>query len=132
MLNDDYSDPLHPLEGPPPSEEIMVNDGIISIDVIKPPSDPQTRMQELMDAYIRAVGTMLRADNTIQIDGYNGRQLTVVYPPQNSNEAHIQEVIYLFVEDRYYVIGLEISESETHGRLQREFTALIKTIEVLP
>ncbi len=131
MSISEYYDPLHPLEGPPPSEEIIMGERIISISVIKPP-DPQVRMQEFIDMYLRAVGTMLRAENTIQIDGYNARQLTVVYPPQNSNEAYIQESIYLFVEDRYYVIGLDIPESETHGRFHQEFMELIKSIKILP
>ena len=73
---------------------------------------------------------MLRADTTIQIDGYNARWLTVVYPPQNTSQSHVDEAIYLLIEDRFYIIDLSIPESETDGHLHKEFKELIKTIKI--
>jgi len=89
-------------------------------------------MQEWMDAYLGAVTTMLRSDTTIQIDGYNARWLNVVYPPLTTNEANVQEVIYLLAEDRFYTIDLSIPKSETDGRFHKEFKELIKTMKILP
>jgi hypothetical protein len=123
-------DELRPGEEPPPSERIILQDGGISIQVYMP-SNPQTQMQEWMDGYLGAVGTMLRANAIIQIDGYSARRLTVVYPPQNTGESHIRESIYLLVDDRFYIIGLSIPESEVDGRFHKEFQELIKTIKIL-
>ncbi len=117
-------DELSPGEEPPPSELIVLKDGDISIQVYKP-SNPQAQMQEWMNAYLGAVTNMLRADTTIQIDGYNARWLTVVYPPlTTTSESYTQEVIYLLTEDRFYTI-------ETDGSRQKEFDALIRTIKIL-
>ena len=115
---------------PPPSELIVAKNGAIEVQVFKP-SDPQTEMQAFIGMYVKAVGNMLRADTTIQIDGYDARWLTVVYPPQNTSEADVQESIYLLTEDRYYVIGFSYTESETNGRFHKECKELIKTIEIL-
>jgi hypothetical protein len=88
-------------------------------------------MQEWMDSYMGAIGTMLRTDTTIQIDGYGARWLTVVSPSQNTSEPEVQEVIYLLTQDRFYVIDLTIPESEVDGRLHKQFTEFIKTIKIL-
>src|SRR5688500_16197581 len=86
-------DELTPGEEPPPSERIVFTNAPLSIQVYKP-SDPQAQMQEWMDGYLGAVTSMLSADTTIQIDGYDARWLTVVYPPQGPGESHIAESIY--------------------------------------
>ncbi len=125
-------DEWRPFEEPPPSERIVVKNQSISIQVYKP-SNPQGQMQEWMDGYREAVAAMLQSDITIQIDGYNARWLTAVYPPlSTTSESHVQEVIYLLTEDRLYTIDLSIPESETGGRLHKEFKELIKTIKILP
>jgi len=116
---------------PPPSEKIILKNGFISIQVYEP-ANPQAQMPEWMDAYLGAVTTMLRSDTTIQIDGYNARWLNVVYPPLTTNEANVQEVIYLLAEDRFYTIDLSIPKSETDGRFHKEFKELIKTMKILP
>src|SRR5215212_3287719 len=114
-------DELAPGDEPPPSELIVLQDGGISIQVFKP-SDPQTQMQEWMDGFLGAVINMQHTDTTIQIDGYNARWLTVVYPPLTAtSESYTQEVIYLLTEDRFYTI-------ETDGSIQKEFEEFIKTI----
>jgi len=126
-----YDEPP-PFEIPPLSERIILENGPISIQVYKP-SDPQAKMQEWMDGYLSAVTTtMLHADNTVQVDGYNARWLTVIYPPQATNESQLQESIYLLVQDRFYIIGLSIPESEKGGRFYKEFEELIKTVKILP
>ena len=116
---------------PPPSERIVLRDGSISVQVYKP-SNPQALMQEWMEAYLGAVGSMLSSDATIQIDRYNARWLTVVYPPQNKSESHVSDGIYLLTGDRFYIIDLSISESETDGRFHKEFKELIKSIKISP
>ena len=145
-------DELAPGEVPPPSELIVLQDGGISIQVFKP-SDPQALMNEWMNAYLGAVthplgddpslgiyyledvSTLLRADTTIQIDGYNARWLTVYYPLTKigdyTNRPHLQEVIYLLTGDRFYTIDLSASESEIDGRLHKEFKEMINTIKIL-
>lgn len=124
-------DELSPGEKPPPSERIVLKNEEISIQVFKP-SNPQAKMQEWMDAYLGAAASMLRADTTIQVDKYNARWLTVVYPPQNTSESRVDEGIYLLAEDRFYIIDLHIPKSEINGRFEKEFKELIKTIKVLP
>jgi hypothetical protein len=114
---------------PPPSERIVLKNAAISIQVYKP-ANPQAQMQEWMD--LEGITTLLRSDTTIQIDGYNARWLTIVYPPLTTNGANVQEVIYLLTEDRFYTIDLYIPESEIDGRLHKEFKELIKTIKILP
>ena len=89
-------------------------------------------MQEWLDEYLGVVANMLHADTSIQIDGYNARWLTVVYPPLNTSESYIHETVYLLTEDRFYMIGLSILESEVDGHFHNEFKELIKTIKVLP
>ena len=125
-----YDEPP-PFEIPPPSERIVLENGPVSIQVYKP-SDPQAKMQEGMDSYLGAAATMLHADTTVQIDGYNARWLTVVYPPQATNEPQLQESIYLLAQDRFYIINLSIPESETDGSFYKEFKELIGTIKILP
>jgi hypothetical protein len=124
-------DELMPGEEPSPSERIVFTNAPLSIQVYKP-SDPQAQMQEWMDGYLGAVTSMLSADTTIQIDGYNARWLTVLYPPQGTGETHIQEVLYLLTEDRFYTIDSSISESKIDGQVHKEFQELIKTIKVWP
>ena len=90
-------------------------------------------MQEWMDGYLEAVTNMPHTDKTIQIDGYNARWFTVVYPPLSpTSESYTQEVIYLLTEDRFYSINFTYFESEKDGQLHKEFKELIKSIKVLP
>jgi hypothetical protein len=124
-------DQLRPGEKPPPSERIVAKHEPISIQVYKP-SDPEAQMHEWMDAYLKAVAGMLRADTTIQVDGYDARWLTVVYPPQGTSKSHVQEGIYLLTKDRFYIIDISIPESEVDGRFHKEFQELIKSMKVLP
>jgi hypothetical protein len=124
-------DELAQFEETPPSERFVSWNAPIFIQVYKP-SNPQAQMQEWVDEYLRVVANMLRADTSIQIDGYNARWLTVVYPPLNASESHIQESVYLLMEDRFYIFGLSILESEVDGRFHKEFKELIKTIRILP
>jgi hypothetical protein len=128
--NDIPFDDLRPSDQPPPSERIIYKNEQVSIQVSMP-SNPQAIMQEWMDSYLGAIGTMLRTDTTIQIDGYGARWLTVVSPSQNTSEPEVQEVIYLLTQDRFYVIDLTIPESEVDGRLHKQFTEFIKTIKIL-
>jgi hypothetical protein len=124
-------DELAPGEEPPPSERIVSRDGGISIQVYMP-SNPQAQVQEWMDGYLGAVTNMPLTDTTIQIDGYNTRWLTVVYPPlSTTSESYTQEVIYLLTEDRVYSIGFTYFESEKDRRLHKDFKELIKTIKIL-
>jgi hypothetical protein len=124
-------DELVPGEEPPPSERIVFKNAPLSIQVYQP-ADPQAQMQEWMDGYLGAVTSMLSSDTAIQIDGYEARWLTVVYPPQGTSESHIAESIYLFTDDRFYIIGFRLSESEIDGRIHKDFKELIKTIRILP
>jgi hypothetical protein len=146
-------DELLPGEEPPPSELITVQDSGIRIQVFKP-LNPQAQMQEWMDGYLGVVTqtlgddpvlqiyyledvtTLLRSDTTIQIDGYNARWLTVYYPltviGDSESQPHLQEVIYLLTEDRFYTIDLSIREPEIDGRFHKEFKEMIKTIKILP
>lgn len=123
-----------PIGEPPPSELMVYRDGLIDIMDIQvfKPSDPRELMQHWMDSYLRAVGTMLISDTTIQIDGYEARWLTVLYPPLTTNESYLQESIYLLTDDRFYTIGLSIWESEINGQLHKQFKKLVKSIKVLP
>lgn len=124
-------DELPPGYEPPPSELIVLQDGGISIQVYKP-SNPQAQMQEWADGYLGAVANMPHTDTTIQIDGYNARWLTAVYPPlTTTSESYTQEVIDLLTEDRFYIIDFTYFESEKDGRLYKEFRELIKTIKIL-
>ena len=124
-------DELAQFEETPPSERLVTWRAPIFIQVYKP-SNPETQVQEWLDEYLGVVANMLHADTSIQIDGYNARWLTVVYPPLNTSESYIHETVYLLTEDRFYVIGLSILESEVDGHFHNEFKELIKTIKVLP
>ena len=89
-------------------------------------------MQEWADGYLGAVANMPHTDTTIQIDGYNARWLTAVYPPlTTTSESYTQEVIDLLTEDHFYIIDFTYFESEKDGRLYKEFRELIKTIKIL-
>ena len=124
-------DELAPGDEPPPSERIVSQDGGIAIQVYMP-SNPQAQMQEWMDGYSGAATNMPHTDITIQIDGYDARWLTVVYPPlSTTSESYTQEVIYLLTEERFYSIGFTYFESEKDRRLHKEFKELIKTIKIL-
>jgi hypothetical protein len=122
----------------PPSERIILENGSlengsISIQVYES-SKPHTEIKEWIKTYSRDSAFTLRANTTLQIDGYDARWLTlstVAYSSQNNRDVQ-QEVIYLFTDDRYYTIDLTILESEIDGRVHKEFEEVIKTIKVLP
>lgn len=149
-------DEVKPSQNLPDSERFIVGNnghGLISIQVYKS-ANPQAKMQEWMDGYLEAVTqtlrddpalqiyyledvtTLLRSDTTIQIDGYNARWLTVYYPlvaiREHTSQPHLQEVIYLLTEDRFYIIDLSVREPEIKGRFHKEFNEMIKTIKIFP
>lgn len=124
-------DELVPGVEPPPSERIVAQDVGVSIQVYQP-SNPQEQMQEWMDGYLGAVSSMPHTDTTIQIDGHTARWLTAVYSPlTTTSESHTQEILYLLVEDRFYIFDFSYFESEKDGLIHKEFKELIKTIQVL-
>jgi hypothetical protein len=131
VLKKDVSIPeIKPYVYYPPSESIVSENSPISINVFQPPY-PQEFLQEWIDSYLGAVGSMLRTDITFEINGYYARRLKVVYPPQNTAESHVQEVIYLLAEDRFYAIDISYPESEASSVMKREFEELIKTIKIM-
>ena len=124
-------DDLEPFVEYPPSERIVSDSVPISIQVFAP-TYPQETMQEWADAFLSAVGPMLRNDINFQIDGNIARWLTVEYPSISTGEPYFSESIYLLTNDRLYTIDLSHEESEEGRRLLKEFTSLINTIKVLP
>jgi hypothetical protein len=123
----------------PPSERIILQNGSlengsIAIQVYYESSASLAKIKEKMDTYPGDSSSTLRADTTLQIDGYYARWFTlstVAYSSQGSIPTQ-DEVINLFTEDRYYEITLFIFESEIDGIFHKQFEELIKSIKILP
>ena len=57
--------------------------------------------------------------------------IRVAYSAQSTIAIQL-EIIYLFTEDRYYTIDLDILESERDGSFHKQFEKMIKSIKILP
>jgi hypothetical protein len=124
---------------PPPSERIILqngslDNGSIAIQVYYETSTSLAKIKEGMDTFSGDSAYTVLSDTILQIDGYDARWFTlsgVAYSAQGTIAIQ-PEIIYLFTEDRYYTIDLDILESERDGDFHKRFEDLVKSIKVLP
>ena len=123
----------------PPSERIILqngslDNGSIAIQVYYETSTSLAKIKEGMDTFSGDSAYTVLSDTILQIDGYDARWFTlsgVAYSAQGTIAIQ-PEIIYLFTEDRYYTIDLDILESERDGDFHKRFEDLVKSIKVLP
>jgi hypothetical protein len=99
---------------------------------------PQISMQERIDSFLEGIKTLdwieLLNDETLQIDSYFARWVTVKKLPPLSGETQpfICEYVYVLTKDRYYQVFICIPEDELNGQFHNEFKAMIESIKILP
>ncbi len=123
----------------PPSERIILqngslDNGSIAIQVYYETSASLAKIKGEMDTYSGDSAYKVLVNTPLQIDGYDARWITlsgVAYSGQGTIPIQ-PEIIYLFTEDRYYEITLDIAESRKDADIHKQFEELIKNIKVLP
>lgn len=93
---------------------------------------PKTTMTDRMNLFLNTKTTVpnfqILDDKTVQIDGNDARWFVT----RSIRENYISEDIFVLSEDRFYLIGIRYSESETNRRFHDEFEAMIESIQFLP
>jgi hypothetical protein len=124
----------YPASNPKTRENSRRIDFMVSVH-----SSPQLRMQEAIELFLSAASnapkSQLLNEKIFQLDGRYARWFTKKQSPQVSEidqQPYISETIYLLDEDRYYLIGIHISEDELNSPFHTEFKAMIESIKFLP
>jgi hypothetical protein len=95
-------------------------------------ASPKTAMTDRMNLFLNTQTTVpdfeILDDKTIQIDGNDARWFVT----RSIEENYIGEDIFVMSEDRFYIIGIRYSESETNRQFYDEFKAMIDSIQFLP
>ena len=105
---------------------------IVVVVIMGTVEDMDSAISEFRQVH-EAVWFTTSADQEITIDGYSAHRFTTLIKAERFHQevASIEEVIFCYVNDRYYRITLTVPEYEQNGEFVQEFWRMVESIQVI-